>query len=223
MQETTFLGDVMARAGDVIENPASGERILFEKTGTETDGEYLAGKIFLAAHGVDPPEHVHPKIEERFRIVSGTLSARADGREQQWRVGQELVVPPGIPHTWWNDTDEEVVIEFRVSPALPLRSVLGERLRPRSSGESGCQGAPRTSVHVTGSAAVLGRASSRQAAVAHSKGRDGDSRIGRAPAWMSFGISVSLRAGHASKVIGEDDPRAHGQAVDVEGIEEREQ
>lgn len=31
----------MARAGDMIENPLSGERITFHETGAETGGRYL--------------------------------------------------------------------------------------------------------------------------------------------------------------------------------------
>lgn len=110
----------MARAGDVIENPLSGERIVFEQTGAETNGKCFTGKIHLAPMGVGPPEHVHPKIEERFRILSGKLTARVAGREQAFGPGEEIVVPPGTPHRWWNETDEQVVIEYQVSPALPL-------------------------------------------------------------------------------------------------------
>jgi len=110
----------MVRAGDTIENPLSGERIRFDLTGYETDGRYLSGRIELAPHGVGPPEHVHRLIEERFRVVSGTLSARVDGADRAYQAGEEIVVPPGIPHRWWNDTGDTVEVDFHVSPALPL-------------------------------------------------------------------------------------------------------
>lgn len=110
----------MARAGDVIENPLSGERIRFDLTAAETGGAYFSGTIFLAPLGAGPPEHVHPVMEERFRVVSGTLSAQVGGARRTCGPGEELVVAPGTPHRWWNETDEEVEIEFRVSPALPL-------------------------------------------------------------------------------------------------------
>lgn len=110
----------MARAGDIIENPLSGERIHFEATATETDGRFLSGRILLAPQGVGPPEHVHPVIEERFRVVSGHLAARVGGIERTVDPGEELVVPPGTPHTWNNPGKTPVEIEFRVSPALPL-------------------------------------------------------------------------------------------------------
>ena len=132
----------MARAGDTIENPLSGERITFEKTGAETAGQYLAGKILLAAKGIGPPEHVHPKIEEQFRVVSGTLSARVAGREQTFGPGEQFTVPPGTPHRWWNETSEPVVIEFRVSPALPLDRFLENVFAMVQLGYSDSRGLP---------------------------------------------------------------------------------
>lgn len=132
----------MASKGDIIENPLSGERIIFEQTGAETDGQYLAGKIYLAPRGVGPPEHIHPRIEEQFRVVSGTLTARLAGKQQTFTSGQELVVPPGVAHRWWNETDEEVVIEYRVSPALPLDTFLENVFAMVQMGYSDARGLP---------------------------------------------------------------------------------
>lgn len=132
----------MARAGDVIENPLSGERIAFEKTGFETDGEYSAGEIVLAPHGAGPPEHVHPVIEERFRVVSGTLRARVGGEDRTVEAGESLTVPPGTPHRWWNDTAEEVRIAFEVRPALPLDRFLESVFALVHEGKSNRRGLP---------------------------------------------------------------------------------
>jgi len=132
----------MARAGDTIENPLSGERITFEETGAETDGQYLAAKVHLAPKGVGPPEHVHPRIEEQFRVVSGTLSTRVAGRQQTYTPGQQFTVPPGTPHRWWNETSEEVVIETRVSPALPLDRFLENVFAMVQMGYSDARGLP---------------------------------------------------------------------------------
>jgi quercetin dioxygenase-like cupin family protein len=110
----------MVRAGDTIENPLSGERIRFDVTGAESDGQYFRGRIVLAPHGAGPPEHVHPVIEERFRIVTGTLTARVAGAQREYGPGEEIVVPPGTPHRWWNTTDQPLEVDFDVRPALPL-------------------------------------------------------------------------------------------------------
>lgn len=110
----------MASAGDTIENPRSGERIEFHVTGAESDGKYFKGRILLAPNGVGPPEHVHAVIEERFHVVTGRLSPRVAGSQGTYGPGEEIVVPPGTPHRWWNDTAEAVELDFHISPALPL-------------------------------------------------------------------------------------------------------
>lgn len=107
-----------------IENPLSGERIEFDVTGAETGGAHLSGRIVLAPFGAGPPEHVHPKMEERFRIVSGHLTARVGGSEGVFAAGEEIRVAPGTPHRWWNRTDEPVELEFHVTPGLPLDGFL---------------------------------------------------------------------------------------------------
>lgn len=132
----------MARAGDTIENPLSGERITFEETGSETDGRYLTAKIVLAPNGGGPPEHVHPRIEEQFRVVSGTLSTQVAGRHQTYGPGEQFTVPPGTRHRWWNETSQDVIIQARVSPALPLDRFLENVFAMVQMGYSDARGLP---------------------------------------------------------------------------------
>ncbi len=71
----------MAKAGDVIENPITGERITFLKTTGETGGELLRFEYILRP-GFTIPEHVHPHQEERHEVLSGTLRGRVGGQER---------------------------------------------------------------------------------------------------------------------------------------------
>ncbi len=61
------------------------------------------------------PEHYHPHQEERFVVISGKMGVRAAGRERVLGPGEEVVVPPGTPHTFWNAGEEELhhVVELR--------------------------------------------------------------------------------------------------------------
>lgn len=133
----------MAQAGDVIENPFSGERIRFDETSAETGGEYLAGEIVLALHGIGPPEHVHPVIEERFRVLSGTLTSIVRGEKGGIAAGEELIVPPRIPHRWFNETGDEVRIAFEIRPALPLDRFLESVFALVQAGKTNRKGLPR--------------------------------------------------------------------------------
>jgi quercetin dioxygenase-like cupin family protein len=114
----------MARAGDTIESPVSGARIVFRKTAHDTNGELLQYDEFLKVGGRGPREHVHPYQEERFEIVSGTARIGVRGQERDYGAGETVLAPAGVRHVWWNPGEEEVhlIIEFR--PALRVETFL---------------------------------------------------------------------------------------------------
>jgi quercetin dioxygenase-like cupin family protein len=105
----------MAEAGQEVHNPRQKESIVFRQTARETDGRLLRLEMFASPGGAPPPEHLHPRQEERFEAVSGVLRARVGGEERALRAGESMVVHPGTPHTWWVDGEEDarVVVEFR--------------------------------------------------------------------------------------------------------------
>ncbi len=105
----------MARPGDVIENPRIGARMVFLRTGAETNGQLLEADLFVKPGGKAPPKHIHPFHEERFRVVAGSLTTWVSGQESALPTGEECVVPKGAVHTWWNsgDCEAQVRVEFR--------------------------------------------------------------------------------------------------------------
>ena len=108
----------MAKSGEVLYNPVLQDRILYLKTAQDTDGELLSLDLFVSPRGGNPL-HVHPLQEEYFKAVSGTLGVQIGDEHRCLREGEEAVIPPGTPHRWWNDSDEEeahVLAELR--PAL---------------------------------------------------------------------------------------------------------
>jgi len=112
----------MVKAGDTIESPLAGSRIVFLKTARDTNDELLQLDFFIKGGGRVPFEHVHPYQEERFEILSGTARFRVRGQESDAGAGQTVVVPAGTPHVWGNPGEEEVhaILEFR--PALKLET-----------------------------------------------------------------------------------------------------
>jgi mannose-6-phosphate isomerase-like protein (cupin superfamily) len=71
----------------------------FLETARDTDGELLQME-YVAPTLQGPTEHVHPRQEERYAVVSGVLGLRVGGRELHLEEGQWAVGPPGVPHTW---------------------------------------------------------------------------------------------------------------------------
>ncbi|HEX5013325.1 MAG TPA: cupin domain-containing protein [Candidatus Limnocylindrales bacterium] len=125
-----------------IVHPLSGERIVFLKRSAETAGSLLEADNFLAPRGAIAP-HIHPNMEETFRIRNGPITFRIDGVESTHAAGETVVIPRGAVHEWWNPvaTDEvAATMEFR--PALDMETFfetwfglaadgrLGENLRP---------------------------------------------------------------------------------------------
>jgi quercetin dioxygenase-like cupin family protein len=109
---------ILARAGEELYNPILKDRIVYRKTARDTDGELLRLELFVSPSGGNPL-HVHPLQEEYFKAISGTLGVQV-GDEHRWLgEGEEAVVPPGIPHRWWNDSDhEEAHVLAELRPAL---------------------------------------------------------------------------------------------------------
>jgi len=132
----------VVRAGDVIENPRSGERMEFIKTAEDTGGALLQLVLTVKPGGAVAAPHIHPRQEERFQVRSGTLRLRTNGEERLLRPGQEGVVPAGSPHVWWNEgADElEALVEFR--PALRFEDVISTIFALARDGKTDNKGVP---------------------------------------------------------------------------------
>jgi quercetin dioxygenase-like cupin family protein len=110
----------MAKAGDTIESPLSGARIVFLKTARDTNGQLLQLDDIMKGGGRVPIEHVHPYMEERFEILSGSARLSMRGQERDVGAGETVVVAAGTPHVWGNPNEDDVhlIVEFR--PALRM-------------------------------------------------------------------------------------------------------
>lgn len=110
----------MITAGDVLEHPVTGERLVVRQTARDTDGALFQADFYMRPGGFEAGEHIHPIQEERFEIFAGTLHGRVAGKEVFSRPGETLVIPRGTPHVFWNDGADElhVLMEFR--PALQI-------------------------------------------------------------------------------------------------------
>lgn len=121
-----------------------GARIVFRETAKETDGALLTVDFFLKAGGVIGEPHVHPRQEERFEVIQGTMCGRVAGREQTAQQGDVRVVPPGTHHAWWNGGDEEVHLFLEFRPALRTEEFFEVTWALARAGETDERGVPRS-------------------------------------------------------------------------------
>jgi quercetin dioxygenase-like cupin family protein len=110
----------MAFSGQVLDNPVSGERFIFQQTAGDTHGRLLAFDLVLAPDGRVPGGHVHPEQEERFQVLAGAVRFRKGLRRVLATAGDELVVPPGTYHRFANAGDDAAVLRVQVQPALSM-------------------------------------------------------------------------------------------------------
>jgi quercetin dioxygenase-like cupin family protein len=113
----------VARAGDVIENPRTGERIVFRKTAADTNGELLEMDFFVAPGGIAPRKHLHLDVEERFIGVDGTLKLWVGGKETTLGAGETAVVPVGVGHTFWAEGEETAHFVAEIAPAREMETL----------------------------------------------------------------------------------------------------
>jgi quercetin dioxygenase-like cupin family protein len=108
----------MARSGDVLEHPVTGERLVWRRVAHDTEGRLLEGDMFARPGGHPAAVHVHPHQEERFRVIRGSVRLQLDGETRLLGPGESAAVPPGRPHTWSNVGDDEACIRVEIAPAL---------------------------------------------------------------------------------------------------------
>lgn len=132
----------MARAGEHIENPVTGERVIFRATTAETGGALLGMDYFAPPHHVIAPPHVHPRQEERTEVLAGTLSGRVGGRKRTLQAGESVTVPAGTMHGFRNAAAVELhtVVEFR--PALRTEIVFETFVALARAGKTNARGMP---------------------------------------------------------------------------------
>lgn len=98
----------MATAGQIIDNPVTGERFRWHLTEADTDGRLARAEGWIRVGGGVSVEHFHPRSEERFEILSGRMALELAGRTQVLLAGDCARVAPGVPHRWRNAGDEEL-------------------------------------------------------------------------------------------------------------------
>jgi len=110
----------MPYASQTLNNPYTGERIIFEQTEQDTGGSMVAFEHFMLPRSRPIfPEHVQLNQEEQFEIISGTAHYRLGGVEGQAQTGETVVVPPRVIHiNCWNAGPEALKMRHSFRPAL---------------------------------------------------------------------------------------------------------
>jgi quercetin dioxygenase-like cupin family protein len=132
----------MIRTGDRLENPVTGEVLVFHRTSADTDGESLLVETIVEPGGFVAAAHVHPHQSERFEVLEGVLGLRVDGNELLAVPGDVAVVPSGTPHRFWNAGRGRVRFLCEVRPALQFESLIETMFSLAAEGKTNRKGMP---------------------------------------------------------------------------------
>jgi quercetin dioxygenase-like cupin family protein len=129
------------RSGQLIENPATGERIRFLDL-PEEPAEVLRVDYFCQPR-TPRLDHIHPRIEERICVVSGKLGFQIRGAPQQdLEAGDVVVAPPGIVHALRNTGQEEAQVVAEFSPGLDIADLFNTVFGLAAEGKTNARGIP---------------------------------------------------------------------------------
>ncbi len=119
----TGQADVTTRV--LIVPPDSGEialdgpiRLRILEDGSTTAHRLGIAEITIAPHVAGPPQHRHGRHDEGFYVVAGTARFTVGDESHQAPAGTLVVIPPGAPHTFANDSDEPVILLNTFTPDL---------------------------------------------------------------------------------------------------------
>ena len=126
----------------MLENPATGERLTFLRTGAETGGEVLEYELKFVPRGFAARDHLHPRQEERHEVLDGAFGLIVAGKEQRLGAGDAVTVPPRTQHRVVQLGEEPVRARFTLRPALETEVLLETLFGLARDGKVGAGGDP---------------------------------------------------------------------------------
>jgi quercetin dioxygenase-like cupin family protein len=133
----------VVKAGDVLENPVTGDRVSFLRTAAETEDGSLEYELVFRPRGFVVQEHLHPSQDERHEVVTGRLGLRLEETEQVLEAGDSVLVRAGTPHRLFAVGDDPVHAKFELRPALRSAELIATFFRLANEGKVDRKGNPR--------------------------------------------------------------------------------
>ena len=132
----------MIHPGETLENPVTGEVLIFHRTSAQTNGEEVFVEVIVHPHGFVAAAHLHPYQTERFEVLQGRLGLRFNGEKLVATPGDVAIVTPGTVHRFWNGGDEDVRFTVEVRPALQFESLIETMFTLAAEGKTNRKGMP---------------------------------------------------------------------------------
>jgi quercetin dioxygenase-like cupin family protein len=81
------------------------------QTVIKQDGNKVYCDLKFEPKAMGPPEHMHLTLDESATVVKGTLTTKVGGQITKLNPGDRIILPKGIYHSMFNETDSEVLVK----------------------------------------------------------------------------------------------------------------
>jgi quercetin dioxygenase-like cupin family protein len=99
---------VLYGPGEGEHHDAGSAQIFIKAAGEHTGGTFFLAESTLERGFAGPPPHRHRELHDMFYVLEGTLTLRLGDEEVEAGPGSFACVPPGVVHTFRNDSDGPV-------------------------------------------------------------------------------------------------------------------
>jgi len=132
----------MIRTGQTIENPVTGEVLIFRATSDDTDGEYVLVETILQPGATVAAAHSHPYQSESFQVLEGTVGFKVGRKKVELAPGDGVTVLPRTAHKFWNAGDGTARFTCEIRPAGAFEQLIETMFGLAADGKTSKKGIP---------------------------------------------------------------------------------
>jgi mannose-6-phosphate isomerase-like protein (cupin superfamily) len=132
----------MIRSGQTIENPVTGEVLIFHKTSRDTGGEYVLVETVLRPGATVAAAHSHPYQSESFRVVEGRVGMKVGREKVELSPGEAITVLPRTAHKFWNAGEGQARFTCEIRPAGAFEQLIETMFSLAADGKTSKKGMP---------------------------------------------------------------------------------
>jgi quercetin dioxygenase-like cupin family protein len=102
------MDTIVHRPGEGERHPVGASEIVIKATGADTGGSFFLSETTIEPGFPGPPAHVHERLHDMFYVLDGELTVRLGDHSERLGAATFVCVPPGVVHTFSNETDTAV-------------------------------------------------------------------------------------------------------------------
>jgi quercetin dioxygenase-like cupin family protein len=127
-----------------VSSPDMGVTVTFLVASDETGGDHVESQVRIPPGEPGPPRHYHIDFEETFTVIEGELTMDLGvQRGIVLRPGEQVHVPRGVGHRYYNTGDRAAVFHFRAAPGQAYEHGIRAGFGLSHDGRTDARGVPR--------------------------------------------------------------------------------